>query len=158
MGENEIMNKIKALREAKGWSMETLAQACDPPVTASQINKVEKGETRLHEGWLRRLSRALDCTMADILGEASPPARGVGAMAPGGEISELSLLAGKAFAQVYEALETHGLTLSPDDMQDAVADQFRILYRIKYTNGLKDEALDAAAQAAGENVIAAKFG
>ena len=66
-GENGHMNKIKALREERGWSMARLAEACHPPTTASQINKLEKGKVRLTVDWMRRLADALECHQLDIM-------------------------------------------------------------------------------------------
>lgn len=61
------MNKIKDLRDARGWSMQRLADACSPPTTASQINKLEKGRIRLTVEWMQRLADALECHPADLL-------------------------------------------------------------------------------------------
>ena len=61
------MNKIKELRADRGWSMQELADNCDPPTTASQINKLEKGRVQLNEGWMRRLAAALECYPLDLL-------------------------------------------------------------------------------------------
>ncbi len=45
--------------------MEALAKLTN--TTASQINKLEKGERRLTDQWMHRLAAALDCGAADLL-------------------------------------------------------------------------------------------
>lgn len=47
--------------------MEHLAQQVNPPTTASQINKLEKGRVELTESWMRRLANALECEIFDLL-------------------------------------------------------------------------------------------
>lgn len=66
------MNNIKALRTARDWSMEALAQRLAPPTTASTINKLEKGQRKLTEQWLRKLSTALECPVDAIIGDTTP--------------------------------------------------------------------------------------
>jgi len=64
------MNRIKILRDEKGWSMQQLADAISPPTTATQVNKLEKGVVQLTESWMRRLSEAFGCSLIEILQEA----------------------------------------------------------------------------------------
>jgi len=64
-------NNIRVLREARGWSMEELASALDPPTTAPTINKLEKGQRRLTDDWMRRIASALHCRPADLLADES---------------------------------------------------------------------------------------
>lgn len=64
------INRIAELRTARGWSMQRLAD--EAGTSASQINKLEKSQRRLSDVWLRRLARALDCSQAELLGEAAP--------------------------------------------------------------------------------------
>ena len=63
------MNRIKTLRKDRGWSMEQLAEACNPPTTASQINKLEKGQRKLNDEWLERLAKALGVKPYELLGQ-----------------------------------------------------------------------------------------
>lgn len=60
-------NFVKKLRLDRGWSMQALADNCRPPATASQINKIEKGQTQLNERWMRRLADALGCQAIDLI-------------------------------------------------------------------------------------------
>jgi len=52
-------NNIEKFRKERGWSMEQLAEACDPPTTASQINKLEKSQRQMDVEWVGRLCKAL---------------------------------------------------------------------------------------------------
>lgn len=60
-------NRIKELRSAHGWSMAQLGARCVPPVSSSQINKLEKGGTNISPKWMRILSGALECNPLEIL-------------------------------------------------------------------------------------------
>lgn len=71
------MNKIKELRKASGWSLQRLADECRGAATASQISKIERGETRLNVEWMNRISDALQCHPTDLL-DGGPPAQNAG--------------------------------------------------------------------------------
>ncbi|MBR9970829.1 helix-turn-helix domain-containing protein [Magnetospirillum sulfuroxidans] len=60
-------NRIETLRKNRGWSMEELAARIVPTATASQINKLEKGYTRLNFDWMHKLASALECHPAELL-------------------------------------------------------------------------------------------
>jgi transcriptional regulator with XRE-family HTH domain len=60
-----LMNKIKTFRKQKGFTMQVLAEKAG--TTASQINKLEKGERRLTVEWLRRLALAFECDPRDLI-------------------------------------------------------------------------------------------
>jgi transcriptional regulator with XRE-family HTH domain len=62
-------NRIKQLREARGWSMRKLAEKVS--TSASTINKLEKGETTLNVHWMERLARIFEVSAAELLGSAS---------------------------------------------------------------------------------------
>ena len=51
--------------------MEALAQLAN--TTASQINKLEKGDRRLTDEWMRRLAAALNCRAAELMSELGGP-------------------------------------------------------------------------------------
>lgn len=59
------MSTLRELRRQKGLSMEALAKLLD--TSASQINKLEKGQRKLTEEWLRRLAVALQCNPGDLI-------------------------------------------------------------------------------------------
>ncbi len=69
-----MSNKIRLLRELKGWSMHRLAEEVDPPTTAAQINKLEKGQRQLTYDWIKRLAKALNVGPYDITGDSAPNA------------------------------------------------------------------------------------
>lgn len=60
-----MQNRIKTLRQAKGWPMQRLAD--EVGTNKSQISKLEKGERRLSQQWMERLAAVLGCTPADLL-------------------------------------------------------------------------------------------
>jgi len=64
---HDMGNAIKILRKSAGLTQEKLAELCN--CTTSQIVKLERGERRLSDVWLDRLSPALNATRAEILGE-----------------------------------------------------------------------------------------
>jgi phage repressor protein C with HTH and peptisase S24 domain len=52
-----IKNRIKELREAKGWSQTRLAKAIG--ANKSQVSRLEKGDRGLSEQWIRKIADAL---------------------------------------------------------------------------------------------------
>lgn len=64
---NAMTNRIKERREAKGWSMQRLADEINPPTSAPQILRLESGERRLTIEWLERISKALECKISDLM-------------------------------------------------------------------------------------------
>ncbi|QCO07325.1 helix-turn-helix domain-containing protein [Azospirillum argentinense] len=62
--------RLKALREAKGWSQEKLAQESGLG-DKTLMSKMERGLIRLNDIKLRRLSQALGCTPGDLLADES---------------------------------------------------------------------------------------
>ena len=62
----KISNNIRALRTAKGWSMERLAEAIG--TSTSTINRLEKGETELVSEWVPRIAERLDVPIWDVIG------------------------------------------------------------------------------------------
>lgn len=61
------LNRIKEFRESKKLSMADLANAIG--TTPSQINKLEKGQRKLTDLWLGKLTAALDCSADELLGK-----------------------------------------------------------------------------------------
>ena len=63
-----IGQRLRRLREERGWSMAQLAKRCSgAPVTASQINKLEKGWQQFSASWLYRLAAALGCSVTRLM-------------------------------------------------------------------------------------------
>lgn len=62
------MNKIKEIRKKKKLSQERLGNMVG--TTKQHIGRLESGKSNLSDVWLERLSKAFNCTKAEILGEA----------------------------------------------------------------------------------------
>lgn len=56
------------LRVKKGLTQRQIAEAINS--SADQISKLENGERKLAPEWLERLSAVLNCTKAELLGDA----------------------------------------------------------------------------------------
>lgn len=63
------MNRIAKLRELRGWSQADLAR--EVRTSQPQINRLETGERKLTEEWMRRIAHALDVGPADLLDVAT---------------------------------------------------------------------------------------
>lgn len=73
-----MSNRIKEWRLKRGLSMQALAERAG--TSRQQIHKLERGERRLTEDWMRRVAVILDCAPADLLspafdGQSEPGAR-----------------------------------------------------------------------------------
>src|SRR5690349_12351830 len=63
-----IGRRLQRLREAQELTMQQLADRCaGGRVTASQINKLEKGHQQFSARWLDRLSTALNCDADQLM-------------------------------------------------------------------------------------------
>ena len=51
-----MINSIRAVRRAKGLTLEEVAQRCDPPTTAQTIGRLETGTRTLSLGWMNRIA------------------------------------------------------------------------------------------------------
>lgn len=67
MKKNIEKNPIYALRRKRGLTQKDIAEAIG--TTANQISRLENGDRKLAPEWLERLSKALGCTKAELLGE-----------------------------------------------------------------------------------------
>ena len=63
-------NRIRELRQARGLTLEELAQ--QTATSVQQLSRLEKGERRLTEGWMRRIAPALSVRPADLLTDTTP--------------------------------------------------------------------------------------
>jgi transcriptional regulator with XRE-family HTH domain len=54
-----MINSIRAVRRAKGWTLDDVARRCDPPTTAQTIGRLETGTRTLSLDWLNRIAAAL---------------------------------------------------------------------------------------------------
>lgn len=61
-------NNLYTIRKQKGLSQKDIAEMLG--VSYQQISFLENGDRQLTDAWLERLSKALNCTKAELLGEA----------------------------------------------------------------------------------------
>lgn len=66
---------IKAVREARGLSLEKVAARVRPPTAYTTISRFEKGERSLTFDWLERIAAALEVDPIDLVSSAQPPLR-----------------------------------------------------------------------------------
>ncbi len=55
-----MINRIREIRKAKGFTLADLAEACDPPTTAQTIGRLETGMRNLSIKWMDRIGTALN--------------------------------------------------------------------------------------------------
>jgi transcriptional regulator with XRE-family HTH domain len=55
----QIGDRIRALREGKGWFQEDLAKASRPRLTTRTIGRIERGEVDVRLSTLNRIAKAL---------------------------------------------------------------------------------------------------
>lgn len=55
-----MINRIRDLRKAKGWTLADLAEACTPPTTPQTIGRLETGMRNLSLRWMEKIALALD--------------------------------------------------------------------------------------------------
>lgn len=62
-----MKNKLREIRKKRGLSQENIGDKLG--VEKSQISKLERGQTKLHSEWIRKLTPILNCTASELLGE-----------------------------------------------------------------------------------------
>ena len=62
-----MINSIRAVRRAKGLTLEEVGQRCDPPTTAQTIGRLETGTRTLSLGWMNRIAAALGVDAAALV-------------------------------------------------------------------------------------------
>ena len=65
--QKKIKNALFQIREKKGLTQKDVADLIG--TTPNQISRLETGNRKLAPEWLERLSSALKCTKAELLGE-----------------------------------------------------------------------------------------
>lgn len=63
-----MANRIKEWRLRRGLSMQALAERVG--TSRQQIHKLERGERRLTEDWMRRVAGILECEPADLMSQS----------------------------------------------------------------------------------------
>lgn len=100
---------LRARREARGLSQVALADAAD--LSRQSVGAIEAGRTTPAVDVALRLARALDCTVEDLFGEASPAHLAVEPAAPTRGRVALAFIAGR---WVAHPLHEEGLRISAD--------------------------------------------
>jgi transcriptional regulator with XRE-family HTH domain len=110
-----MRNRIKELREQRGWTLDELAQRIVPPTTASQISKLERAERRLDTGWIERIAAAFGVDPLVLLDDR--PA--TGASGPQPDVAPLSVGGAKPGSLERYRVISHALDelgLAPGDV------------------------------------------
>ena len=102
-----MINRIRAIRQAKGMTLADLAAACEPATTAQTIGRLETGTRNLSLVWMNRIAAALGVDPQSLIrAEAAAPAR---------VVAELT-------AQGAQALTTPREAVLPSELAEANAD------------------------------------
>jgi transcriptional regulator with XRE-family HTH domain len=62
-----MINSIRSVRKAKGYTLEEVAARCEPPTTAQTIGRLETGTRTLSLGWMNRIAAALGVEAKDLV-------------------------------------------------------------------------------------------
>lgn len=126
----KMKNRIRELREARGLSMRALAELVN--TTGSNINKLEKGQSRLDLVWIEKFAKVFNVQPAEIIdpGQSSSPGvrEDVVAYSPGGTEAPRMHLTDTQFSYTVQtdALDQIGIlpgaTLVVDMSPSALAD------------------------------------
>lgn len=101
-----MINRIRAIRQAKGMTLADLAGACQPPTTAQTIGRLETGTRNLSLVWMNRIAAALGVDPQSLVrAESDAPAR---------IIAELTASGPEALAAPREAVLPSELA-TPED-------------------------------------------
>ena len=80
-----MINRIRAIRQAKGMTLADLAAACQPATTAQTIGRLETGTRNLSLVWMNRIAAALGVDPQSLVrSEAAEPTRIIAALTPQG--------------------------------------------------------------------------
>ena len=62
-----MINSIRAVRRAKGLTLDEVAARCSPPTTAQTIGRLETGTRTLSLGWMNRIATALGVDASELV-------------------------------------------------------------------------------------------
>ena len=62
-----MITAIRAVRRAKGLTLDEVARRCVPATTAQTIGRLETGTRTVSVGWLNRIAAALDVATVDLV-------------------------------------------------------------------------------------------
>ena len=74
-----MINSIRAVRRAKGLTLEEVGQRCDPPTTAQTIGRLETGTRQLTVPWIEKLAVALQVEPRELIAQEGDTAIAVAA-------------------------------------------------------------------------------
>jgi transcriptional regulator with XRE-family HTH domain len=64
------MNKVREVRQSKGWSCEALARKAN--MTSTDLSRLERGLAQAFPAWRQRLAEALETAEGDLFPEEVP--------------------------------------------------------------------------------------
>jgi repressor LexA len=67
MSRKYAANRIRALRKAKGLTMEELGSRMRPEITLATVQKLETGQMGLTLDYINEVARVLDCTPEEVI-------------------------------------------------------------------------------------------
>ena len=62
-----MITRIRAVRRAKGMTLDDVAKACTPPTTPQTVGRLETGTRTVSVGWLNRIAAALGVDAAELV-------------------------------------------------------------------------------------------
>lgn len=62
-----MINSIRAVRRAKGLTLEEVGARCNPPTTAQTVGRLETGTRTLSLGWMNRIAAALGVEASELV-------------------------------------------------------------------------------------------
>jgi len=124
----------------------------------SVVSKIINGHQPIKLNEASILARALAVSSEEVLSHAGLSTTDViQAPADVANLDDLSDLVRLAFLEVNHATDQEDMNMTRNDWAETLQDQFRILYALKYDDGLENRALEAAGQAVASNIIRVKF-
>ncbi|WP_174298804.1 helix-turn-helix domain-containing protein [Sphingomonas bacterium] len=62
-----MLTAIRAVRRARGLTLDDVARRCVPPSTAQTVSRLETGMRTVSIAWINRLANAMDVSTADLV-------------------------------------------------------------------------------------------
>lgn len=81
-----MKNKVRQIRELRGLSQDAVAARMG--TNRGQVSKLESGKARLNDVWIERLSKALRCQPAELIGDLIQREVPIIGDVPGGNLME----------------------------------------------------------------------
>lgn len=85
--QTKVMNRVKLVRQSRDLSQDEVGAKIGK--ARGQISRIESGKVALTEHWLNLLSKALDCSPAELIADIDPPRQvPIVGEVPGGDLME----------------------------------------------------------------------